>query len=102
MSLTDEFSWSARYVWVKSRRGRRIDPAETPGEPIERTMHMIKTELAAQRTEASTGRDIRSWLMLAVLLVGQFMGLVDVFVVNVARPRSASTCTPPARRCNSS
>ena len=47
---------------------------------------MIKTELAAQRTQASTGRDIRSWLMLAVLLVGQFMGLVDVFVVNVAMP----------------
>jgi MFS family permease len=28
----------------------------------------------------------RRWWMLAVLLVGQFMGLVDVFVVNVALP----------------
>ncbi len=47
---------------------------------------MIETELAAQRTEASTELDPMSWPMLAVLLVGQFMGLVDVFAVNVAKP----------------
>ena len=37
---------------------------------------------ALQPAEA-TGR---SWLMLAVLLLGQFMCLLDVFVVNVAMP----------------
>ena len=37
---------------------------------------------ALQPSEA-TGR---SWLMLAVLLLGQFMCLLDVFVVNVAMP----------------
>lgn len=55
---------------------------------------MIETELAAQRTEASTGRDLQSWPMLAVLLVGQFMGLVDAFVVDgEARGRKKFHCS---------
>ena len=32
----------------------------------------------------------RSWLMLAVLLLGQFMCIIDVFVVNVAMPSIAA------------
>ena len=51
--------------------------------------------LPAQATQAP--RDLRtppltrrSWLMLAVLLLGQFMCIVDVFVVNVAMPSIAA------------
>jgi len=42
--------------------------------------------LATQPTQDSTAPDGRRWLMLAVLLLGQFMGLLDVFIVNVAMP----------------
>ena len=51
--------------------------------------------LPAQATRAR--RDLRtppltrrSWLMLAVLLLGQFMCIIDVFVVNVAMPSIAA------------
>src|SRR5437867_4164924 len=45
----------------------------------------IEMSLLAERpTEESAGRDGRPWLMLVVLLLGQFMGLLDVFIVNVA------------------
>jgi MFS family permease len=47
----------------------------TPSQPAQAPQ-------ALQPAEA-TGR---SWLMLAVLLLGQFMCLLDVFVVNVAMP----------------
>ena len=42
--------------------------------------------------------DTRRWWMLAVLLLGQFMGLVDVLIVNVALPASGWPWWPlPAR-----
>lgn len=47
---------------------------------------MIRPGLATQPTDESAGQGGRRWLMLAVLLFGQFMGLLDVFVVNVAMP----------------
>jgi MFS family permease len=37
-------------------------------------------------TDSPTETDSRRWLMLAVLLLGQFMALLDTFVVNVAMP----------------
>ena len=42
-----------------------------------------RRDRAAERT-SEAGRS--SWLTLAVLLIGQFMALLDVFVVNVAMP----------------
>ncbi|HEX4702438.1 MAG TPA: MFS transporter, partial [Pseudonocardiaceae bacterium] len=48
---------------------------------------MAHTELAARPTiEQAAEPGGRQWSMLAVLLVGQFMGLLDVYVVNVATP----------------
>ena len=47
---------------------------------------MIRTDLTTQRAVRATAQDASRWAMLAVLLLGQFMGLVDVFVVNVALP----------------
>ncbi|MBO3747884.1 MFS transporter [Streptosporangiaceae bacterium NEAU-GS5] len=44
--------------------------------------------LLRQQDAAEAGG--RRWLMLAVLLLGQFMGLVDVFVVNVGLPSIAA------------
>src|SRR5882672_3077053 len=41
---------------------------------------------AGEATDALDGPGGRPWLTLAVLLLGQFMGLLDVFVVNVAMP----------------
>ena len=40
-----------------------------------------------------------NWLMLAVLLLGQFMCIIDVLVVNVAMPSIAARlhATPPTR-----
>lgn len=40
--------------------------------------------LAERPIEESAEPDGRPWLMLAVLLLGQFMGLLDVYIVNVA------------------
>jgi len=42
------------------------------------------TDAPARDRAAATGRG--RWLMLAVLLAGQFMGLLDVTIVNVAMP----------------
>lgn len=45
------------------------------------------TAAIVENTENVTGRaDRRRWLMLAVLLLGQFMALVDTLIVNVAVP----------------
>lgn len=48
--------------------------------------------MAAQRApvRSATGRFQSNWLMLAVLLIGQFMCIVDVFIVNVAMPSIGS------------
>src|SRR5437660_1211956 len=40
----------------------------------------------AVRPETLADTDTRGWWMLAVLLLGQFMALVDLFIVNVAVP----------------
>jgi MFS family permease len=47
---------------------------------------MVASVPAVRRADKSGGDDGRRWLMLAVLLVGQFMGLLDVLIVNVAMP----------------
>ncbi len=47
---------------------------------------MIRSDLTTQGAVRATVQDTSRWAMLAVLLLGQFMGLVDVFVVNVALP----------------
>ncbi|WP_344331628.1 MFS transporter [Kitasatospora putterlickiae] len=41
---------------------------------------------ATQPTAAPAAESNRRWMMLVLLLLGQFMGLVDVFIVNVAMP----------------
>ncbi|GAA4630583.1 MFS transporter [Actinoallomurus vinaceus] len=47
---------------------------------------MTRPVLASEPPEETREREGRRWLMLAVLLLGQFMGLLDVFIVNVAMP----------------
>lgn len=44
------------------------------------------SRVVAGKADALEVPDSRSWLALTVLLVGQFMGLLDVFIVNVALP----------------
>jgi EmrB/QacA subfamily drug resistance transporter len=44
-----------------------------------------RADVIARPAEVADQTD-KQWLMLAVLLLGQFMGLLDVFVVNVALP----------------
>src|SRR5258707_3847572 len=44
-----------------------------------------RADVIARPAEVADKTD-KQWLMLAVLLLGQFMGLLDVFVVNVALP----------------
>ena len=44
-----------------------------------------RADVFTRSTEVAD-RSGEQWLMLAVLLLGQFMGLLDVFVVNVALP----------------
>ncbi|MER5756936.1 MFS transporter [Streptomyces sp. NPDC002088] len=41
---------------------------------------------AAHPAAAPDAHSSRRWMMLVLLLLGQFMGLVDVFIVNVAMP----------------
>ena len=45
--------------------------------------------LQARRPATSEAATANSWLMLAVLLLGQFMCIIDVLVVNVAMPSIA-------------
>lgn len=47
---------------------------------------MTSTGSASPATAAPAAEVSRRWIMLALLLLGQFMGLVDVFIVNVAMP----------------
>ncbi|SHL21515.1 MFS transporter [Actinacidiphila paucisporea] len=48
---------------------------------------MASPELTARPAgPAAATQEQRPWLMLAVLLLGQFMGLLDVTIVNVATP----------------
>jgi MFS family permease len=47
---------------------------------------MTEPRLITRPAEGHAESGGRRWLMLAVLLLGQFMGLLDVFVVNVAMP----------------
>lgn len=47
---------------------------------------MVSTDLMARPPGPATQRAGRLWLMLVVLLLGQFMGLLDVTIVNVAVP----------------
>jgi MFS family permease len=47
---------------------------------------MTTLDVARPRGLAAAGPPGRRWLMLAVLLGGQFMALLDAFVVNVAMP----------------
>ena len=47
---------------------------------------MTTLDLATRPAGATAGPGGRRWLMLAVLLGGQFMALLDAFVVNVAMP----------------
>jgi EmrB/QacA subfamily drug resistance transporter len=42
--------------------------------------------VSAQPAQQEDGSGARQWLMLSVLLLGQFMGLLDVTIVNVAMP----------------
>jgi hypothetical protein len=47
---------------------------------------MTTLDLARPRDRAAAAPPGRRWLMLAVLLGGQFMALIDALVVNVAMP----------------
>jgi EmrB/QacA subfamily drug resistance transporter len=47
---------------------------------------MTTTGSASQSTAAPAAESSGRWLVLTLLLLGQFMGLVDVFIVNVAMP----------------
>jgi MFS family permease len=47
---------------------------------------MTTLDLAGRRSRAAAAPPGHRWLMLAVLLGGQFMALLDAFVVNVALP----------------
>src|SRR5882724_11740128 len=46
----------------------------------------MTSELTTRPTQQATAGDSRQWWMLAALLLGQFMGLLDVYIVNVAMP----------------
>jgi EmrB/QacA subfamily drug resistance transporter len=45
-----------------------------------------RPDVKTQATQQETGAGAHPWLMLSVLLLGQFMGLLDVTIVNVAMP----------------
>lgn len=47
---------------------------------------MTTTGPASHPAAAPAAESSRPWTMLVLLLLGQFMGLVDVFIVNVAMP----------------
>jgi MFS family permease len=46
----------------------------------------MATQIAPARAQTQAGNPRGNWLMLAVLLTGQLMCILDVFVVNVAMP----------------
>ena len=49
---------------------------------------------------ARRDRAVRPGLVLAVVLIGQFMAVLDASVVNVAVPPSTPACAPPAPACS--
>jgi hypothetical protein len=51
---------------------------------------------AAGQLREQTG----GWAMLSVLLLGQFMGIVDVFVVKVAMPAIGRDLHASGERCS--
>jgi MFS family permease len=51
----------------------------------------LQTRRPAPGDETTRDAPGRSWLMLAVLLLGQFMCVIDVLVVNVAMPSIATS-----------
>jgi MFS family permease len=51
----------------------------------------LQTRRAAPGSDASRAASPGSWLMLAVLLLGQFMCIIDVLVTNVAMPSIAAS-----------
>jgi MFS family permease len=51
----------------------------------------LQTRRAAPGFDASRAASPGSWLMLAVLLLGQFMCIIDVLVTNVAMPSIAAS-----------
>ncbi|HEY0806066.1 MAG TPA: MFS transporter [Pseudonocardiaceae bacterium] len=46
----------------------------------------MTAELTSNTKKQSAAGDSRSWWTLGLLLLGQFMGLLDVYIVNVAMP----------------
>ena len=53
----------------------------------------LPTRIAPAPGDTTTSH--ASWLMLAVLLLGQFMCIIDVLVTNVAMPSIAASLHPP-------
>ena len=51
----------------------------------------LQTRRAAPGSDAGRVASPGSWLMLAVLLLGQFMCIIDVLVTNVAMPSIAAS-----------
>ena len=51
----------------------------------------LQTRRPAPGAETTPNAPGRSWLMLAILLLGQFMCVIDVLVVNVAMPSIATS-----------
>src|SRR5690349_14682902 len=69
-----------------------MNPARGPGmyrrshRNAETETSMTTLDVARPRARAAGAPPGHRWLMLAVLLGGQFMALIDAFVVNVAMP----------------
>ena len=63
-------------------------------------MTNILTRDARSGLLAGRERPVRPGLVLAVVLIGQFMAVLDASIVNVAAPSIHAACTPPARACS--
>ena len=57
------------------------------------------TDSLVREREAAAGTARGRWLMLIVLLAGQFMALLDVTIVNVAMPTIGRTLHATGGRC---